>query len=62
MAIPAGIGGDDKEDPRDVAKDKLMDLAPDAINILAMNKEIEEGTQREAEKRDKAIKENCKKP
>jgi hypothetical protein len=60
--IAGGIGGGTPEDPAKSAEDKLKDAMPDIINLLAKNKEIEDGTQHAAEERDKAIEKNCKKP
>jgi len=62
LFIASGIGGDDKEDPTHSAADRSKDLFPDMINIMARNKEIEEGTKQAAEDRARAIKKNCKKP
>jgi len=62
QAIASGIGGDDPIDPAKSAEDRLKDSVPDIINIMARNKEIEEGTQQAAKLRDQRIKENCKKP
>jgi RHS repeat-associated protein len=62
QGIAAGIGGNDPIDPGNSAGARLKDAIPDIINIMARDKEIEEGTAREAEKRDQRIKENCKKP
>ena len=62
QAIASGIGGDDPIDPAKSAEDRLKDSVSDIINIMARNKEIEEGTRREEKARDEAIRRNCKKP
>jgi len=62
QAIASGIGGGSSEDPAKSAEDRLKDSVPDIINIMARDKEIEEGTQQAAKLRDQRIKENCKKP
>ena len=62
QAIASGIGGDDRIDPTESAADRFKDSVPDIINIMAREKEIEEGTQQAANLRDQRIKENCKKP
>jgi hypothetical protein len=62
QAIASGIGGGSSEGPAKSAEDRLKDSVPDIINIMARDKEIEEGTQQAAKLRDQRIKENCKKP
>ena len=62
QAIANGIGGNDPIDPAKSAEDRLKDSVPDIINIMARNKEIEEGTRTEEKARDEAIRRNCKKP